>query len=236
MSHQRKKNFRLLFIVACLAGAPGLQAAPLPHSADIRYEVRWGPATVEATQQWRVTGKHYQLSTELKLPFPFTSRRYLSQGELSPQGLLPLRYDEFQIGDPVPRHQALFDAVAHQLRVGEPPSLKKSYPLDSRFPAQAQDLNALPFQLSWLEQAAIGLPLLVTNGKGAVQHRFEQRPSLPFVWQGQVLNTLRLVSHASDGDLEVWLAPSLGNLPVRVVRSQDGKSLRFDAREIQFAP
>lgn len=211
-------------------------AAALPHQADIRYEVRWGPVTVEAFQHWELDGNRYQLSTELKLPFPFSSRRYLSQGKLIASGLQPWQYDEFQVGDPVSRHQALFDHPGHQLRVGEPPDLKKNFPLDPLTPSAAQDLNALPFQLLWLDQRAVNTPMLVTNGKGAVNHRFQALPAQSFVLQGQSLTTLRLLSHASDGDLEVWLAPSLAYLPVVVIRSQDGKTLRFEAREIRFTP
>jgi len=214
----------------------GAQAAPLPHRAEIHYAVHWGPATVEAIQQWQHDGHHYQLDTELKLPFPFKSRRYLSQGDLTAQGLQPAHYDEYQVGDPQVRHQALFQRSESQLRYGEPPELKKTLALDASAMAAAQDLNALPFQLTFLGAKTAGTHMVVTNAKGVVAHHFEAVPAQAFQWQGQPLETLRFVSHASDGELEVWLAPSLGYLPVVVIRGQDGQQLRFEARSIQTTP
>jgi len=235
------------------SAAQALQIMPLPHSARIVYQVHMGLFTLAAQQKWQLDGKHYRVETDLELPLSLPHRLYVSQGELEFTGLQPSRYDEFQAGDPQVRHQALFDYANEELSYGTPGKLKK-VPLF----AGMQDLNALPFQLLWLqaqpqpphalpkagEMSSHALPqplhsgfsMAVTNAKGVVQHHFEKAVSQIFTWQGKPLETVRWVSHASDGDLEIWLAPSLGDLPVVVIRSQDGKSLRFEARELSYTP
>jgi hypothetical protein len=239
------------------SAAQALQIMPLPHSARIVYQVRMGLFTLAAQQKWQLDGKHYRVETDLELPLSLPHRLYVSQGELEFSGLQPSRYDEFQAGDPQVRHQALFDYANEELSYGTPGKLKKVPLL-----AGMQDLNALPFQLLWLQaqpqpqpQSAHALPkagemsshalpqplhsgfsMAVTNAKGVVQHHFEKAAAQTFTWQGKPLETVRWVSHASDGDLEIWLAPSLGDLPVVVIRSQDGKSLRFEARELSYTP
>ncbi|MFZ2990176.1 hypothetical protein [Ideonella sp.] len=222
-----------LSAAALLAGAlaPLACAAPLPRSADIRYDVKWGMVSLEALQQWRLEGTRYTLTTELKLPLAFKNRRYISQGLINDQGLATTRYDDFQVGEDSPRNQAVLDRSAQELRYGTP-GKQRSLPLQ----AGLQDLHSLAYQLMWLGDAVEGASIPVTNGKGVVQHRFQSALPQAMKIDDMAVVTRRWVSSSSDGSVEVWLAPAFAQLPVTVIRSQDGRSLRFVAREVRFSP
>ncbi|GAA0744198.1 DUF3108 domain-containing protein [Ideonella azotifigens] len=227
--------------LAALAGTagslPGMAAtgssspSSLPQSADLLYQVSWGPLTLDAEQHWRLDGKRYTLSTELKLPLAFKNRRYVSHGTVGEAGLVPELYEDLEVGDPKPRNVAQFDRAAGLLHYGRLDKLKTA-----ALEPGMQDMNVLSFQLAFLGLQAVGKPMPVTNGKSVVQHRFSQAVATPVQVNGKSVETVRLQSTAVDGDIEVWLAPSLGNLPVTVVRGQDGKSLRFVASSISFKP
>ena len=219
------------FAAVGMACAVAAQAADLPHTADIRYDVVWGFISLEAEQHWRLQGGAYTLSTELKLPLGLKNRRYLSNGQVTAQGLEPGNYEESQIGDAAPGHVARFDRATRTLRYGKPDSLK-NVPLE----AGLQDMNALAMQLAFLGSRAVGKTIAVTNGKGVVLHHFESAPSRAMVVNGRSVETEGFLSHSGEGEIEIWLAPSLGNLPVSVVRSQDGRAVRFVARQVLFTP
>jgi hypothetical protein len=135
------------------------------------------------------------------------------------------------VGDPQPGHRAHFDRIARTLQYGKAENLK-TLPLE----AGLQDINALAMQLAFLGSRAAGKTIAVTNGKGVVLHHFESAPSRAMVVNGRSVETERYVSHSSEGEIEVSLAPSLGNLPVSVVRSQDGRAVRFLARQVIYTP
>jgi hypothetical protein len=51
---------------------------------------------------------------------------------------------------------------------------------------------------------------------------------------GREVSAWPLRSVEGDDRTEIWVAPQLGNLPVRVMRIDDDKELRFVARELQY--
>jgi hypothetical protein len=196
-------------------------AAPngYPSSADIQYEVIWGLVSLDAEQHWRVDGKQYTLTTELKLPLGFKNRRYVS------------RYEDLQAGAQQANNLARFDRSAAELRYGSPDKLRsvKLEPL-------TQDLNALAFQLAWWGARTSPVLLPVTNGKGLVNYQFEAPSMTRLNFNGKELEALRYQGSSREGGIEVLIAPSMNNLPLMVVRSQDGRKLKFVAKQVSVQP
>lgn len=213
-------------------GAMPARAAELPHSADLEYQVRWGVISLQAEQHWKLEGDHYTLSTELKLPLAFKNRRYVSQGRVGPNGLEPALYEDYEVGDPKPRSVAKVDRASGVVTYG-----RTAVPLHEKpLTAGLQDINALAFQLMWLGEAAVGKTLPVTNGRNVVAHQFARLPDGSASYDGQTYPTLRLVSNSPEGGFEVGLATTLGGMPLRVVRVQDGTTLTFTATKVHFTP
>lgn len=220
---------RAVLAAALLAMLAPVQAAELPRSADLDYRVSWGVLSLQAEQHWRLDGGRYTLSTELKLPLAFKNRRYVSQGRIGPQGLEPDSYEDFELGDPQPRTVARVDRSARQLSYGQPAKKLRSVAL----PDGLQDMNALAYQLMFLGPQAVPATLPVTNGKGVVNHRFQRQPDASVTVDGRSWPVQVLASQSQEGGIEVSLAPDLGLLPLKVVRTQDGRTLSFTATRIR---
>jgi hypothetical protein len=96
-------------------------------------------------------------------------------------------------------------------------------------------VNAVGYQLGWL--GAKGGALQVTTGKKVATYRFTRAPSASRVTlNGREVPAWPLSSVEGEDRTEIWVAPQLGNLPVRVMRIDDDKELRFIARELQYTP
>jgi hypothetical protein len=202
-----------------------------PSSADIAYQVVWGLISLDAEQHWRVDGQRYTLSTELKLPLGFKNRRYVSQGLITEQGLEPSSYQDLSAGDDTPSHQALFDRGAGLLRYGSPGQMRSV-----KLEALTQDMNVLAFQLAWwgVRSGEPGLP--VTNGKGLVRYSFAEPVTTRLDFQGKDFEAQHQTGSSREGELEVWSVPAMAGLPLKVIRSQDGRQLRFIARSVHIVP
>jgi hypothetical protein len=216
----------LLVSVSAVAGPNSY-----PSSADIQYEVIWGLVSLDAEQHWRVDGKQYTLTTELKLPLGFKNRRYVSRGLITEGGLEPTSYEDLQAGAQQANNLARFDRSAAELRYGSPDKLRsvKLEPL-------TQDLNALAFQLAWWGARTSPVLLPVTNGKGLVNYQFEAPSMTRLNFNGKELEALRYQGSSREGGIEVLIAPSMNNLPLMVVRSQDGRKLKFVAKQVSVQP
>jgi hypothetical protein len=214
----------------CLAGPAA--AADLPAEARIVYELLYGDNQLRvgrAEQQWRVQGGRYELRTDL-VPMLGPRIRYLSKGRLTDAGLVPDSFAEYRGSDKAPRVSAEFDWDALQVRYG---------PADDRHTAVlergAQDVNAFVFQLAFLGDKAAG-SLQVATGKKVARHSFAGGPNMPITLNGQAADARPWRSGDNDDRTEVWVSPRFANLPVRVVRVDDGKELRLVARELRFTP
>jgi hypothetical protein len=210
--------------------AAAAQAAPLPHEANLEYKVVWGVVSLDAEQQWRLEGSRYTLTTVIHLPMAFKDRRYVSTGHVGAEGLVPDRYEDYQVGDPQPRTIAAFERDQGLLRYGRPSKKLRTLPL----PEGIQDINALTFQLMWLGASGAGQTIPVTNGKGIVMHRFVDLGPSQAVLDGKTLPTIHLGSQSKEGSIEVLMAPSLGNLPLTVIRSMDGQTLKLQATKVDL--
>ena len=221
-----------LFSWLALTGLPAapVQAGTLPAQVRIVYDVLYGSAQLRvgrAEQRWKVEGGRYELQTQL-VPLVGPDVRYVSRGTLGAGGLVPDSFAEYRGSGGTPRVQAEFDWNRKQLRYGKGGERK-----EAALEAGAQDVNALPYQLAWLGEVAPGR-LQVTTGKKVAHYQFAAAAPVKVSVDGKEISARPLRSVESDGDrTEVWLAPQLGHLPVRVIRMDEDKELRFIAREVQ---
>ena len=82
------------------ASAAAAQAFEWPPSTRLRYRLTGnyrGPVEGQASVEWRRSGSHYQVFMDVSIgpPFaPLITRHVGSDGEITPAGLYPQRYDE----------------------------------------------------------------------------------------------------------------------------------------------
>jgi hypothetical protein len=229
------RRFRLgvpaLLPALALAATSALPAAAaeLPIDARIVYDVLYGGnhfRVGRAEQRWRIADGHYELTTEVN-PIIGPRIRYVSKGRMGPNGLVPESFGEFRGSEARPRVRAEFDWTAQKLLFGRSDENKTA-----TLEPGAQDVNALAYQLAWLGDKSTGT-FQVTTGKNVAKHSFSAGPHLNVQIGSQHADAVPLRSGTGTDRTEVWLAPRLGNLPVRVVRIDDDKELQFVAREVQ---
>ena len=225
-------------VPAAIAAAPG-QASPeapfdWPPSTRLTYTLSGnyrGPVAGKATVEWLRSGSRYQVFMDVAVgpPFaPLISRRVSSEGEITAEGLLPRRYDEeTRALLRAPRRQTIWlDADRVRLPNGRelprPPGVQDSasqfVQLTWLFTTQPQSLQpgrsfelplALPRQVEPWIYDVVGIETLATPaGPVPAMHVKPRREARP------------------GGDLaaEMWVAPSLQYLPVRIVIRQDAET------------
>lgn len=225
-------RFRIIAAgVAALAAAAPLRAADLPEDARLVFDVLYGSNQMRigrAEQRWHVDGDRYELQTEL-VPLLGSRIRYVSKGRLGKDGLVPDSFAEYRGRDTAPHVRAQFDWAANTLRFGRSDEHKEA-PLERGM----QDVNALGYQLGWLGTWKGG-PVQVTTGKKVATYNFTRAPNAMRVTiNGREVSAWPLRSVEGEDRTEIWVAPQLGNLPVRVMRIDDDKELRFVARELTY--
>ncbi|WP_457427121.1 DUF3108 domain-containing protein [Roseateles sp. P5_E7] len=239
--------------VAQGASAPSTEpGAEWPLSTRLSYALTGnyrGPVYGQAQVEWLRKGADYQVHLDVAVGpsfAPFITRHMSSQGQLTPEGIAPQRYDEetkFILSD-ARRASVFFLPAEVQLATGQ------------RQPTQrgAQDSASQFVQLTWL---------FMTGREPLQAGRIVQFPLvLPrkqFAWQYEVLGeavldtpmgpvaswhirpTAQTRAQVGGGDLvaEAWLAPSLQYLPVRLVIRQDEQTyidLMLKSAPLQAAP
>jgi hypothetical protein len=238
------------FPLAPAASAP-VDAEPGPEwplSTRLSYVLTGnyrGPVSGQAQVEWLRKGRDYQVHLEVGVGpsfAPLITRRMSSQGQLTPEGIAPQRYDEETkviLGD-ARRASVFFLGSEVQLAGG------------AREPAPrgAQDSASQFVQLTWL--FLTGRELLQTGR--TVQFPLVL-PRRQYAWQYEVVGEelldtpmgplaawhLRPTRAPAGGDLtaEVWLAPPLQYLPVRLVIRQDADTyidLMLKSAPLQAAP
>ena len=189
-----------------------------------------GAVTGQAQVEWLRQGRRYQVHLELSVGpslAPLISRRMSSEGELGPRGIAPQRYDEDT--------RVLFTDRRRVTVLFQGERLTLADGRQEAAPLGVQDASSQFVQLTWLfltgrEAMQVGriveLPLALP--KRQYRWRYE-------VLGEEILHTpmgdlptwyLRPTRAAGGGDLsaEVWLAPSLQYLPVRLRIRQDAQT------------
>jgi hypothetical protein len=217
---------------AAAASAPASSANfEWPPSTRISYRLNGnyrGPVEGQAQVEWLRSGSRYQVRMDLSIGpsfAPLMSRRVSSDGEITDLGLRPRRYDEetkVVLRDPR-RLTIHMDGERVQLPGGA----------ERPRPAQLQDSASQFVQLTWLFTMQ---PELLQAGRS-----IEVPLALPRVvevWTYDVVGSETLATLAgpvlawhvkprrepkpgSDLTAEIWVAPSLQYLPVRILIRQD---------------
>ena len=200
-----------------------------PPSTRLRFNLEGryrGPINGSAQVDWLVTGLRYQVHLETSLG-PVLSRHITSQGLLTPQGLAPQRFDGEQ--------KVLFRATRHWGQRFTPERITLADGSEVAAPPGAQDEASQFVQLTWLFTTQ---PELLQVGKSvslplALNRRVDvwtfdivgqETLVLPF----GAVNTFHVKPRREAGSgvmtAEVWFAPSLQTLPVRILVRQDADS------------
>jgi len=204
-----------------------------------------GPVSGQAQVEWLRKGRDYQVHLDVGVGpgfAPLITRRMSSQGLLTPEGIAPQRYDEETkvILSDARRATVFFLGSEVQLAGG------------MREPAArgAQDSASQFVQLTWLfltgreplqAGRTVQFPLVLPRRQYAWQYEVVGEETLDTPMGPLNSWHLKPTRVPAGGDLaaEVWLAPSLQYLPVRLVIRQDAETyidLMLKSAPLQAAP
>jgi len=225
-------------VVAAASAAPEPAAsAPAfewPASTRLSYVLTGnyrGEIHGSAQVEWVRVGLHYEVHLDVivGLSFmPLLSRHMTSEGELTPAGLAPLRYDEeSKVGFGERRRATMvFETGAVVLANGQ---------RRERWPG-VQDTASQFVQLTYLftNQPQLLTPGSVVEMPLALPRRVDrwvydvldtETLDTPFgALEGVHLRPRPLARRGSDLSAEIWFAPSLHYLPVRIRIQQDDET------------
>lgn len=236
-------------VPAALAAASAPAAFDWPPSTRLSYRltghVMRGPVDGYAKVEWLRAGTRYQVFMEASVGPPFAPlyvRRDSSEGEITPEGLSPRRYElhtKVVLRDP--------RLLVIQLDGGR---VRLSNGLEVPRPPGVQDAASQFVHMTWLFTTQ---PELLTPGRSldlpiALPRRVE--PWTYDVLASEPLDTRfgridvvhvkpRREARGGDYVAEMWVAPTLQYLPVRIVVRQDVENfidLQIDRLPEQAAP
>ncbi len=173
------------------------------------------PYTVNGDLQWQQDGKNYTARLEVS-HFLLGSRVQTSQGELGANGLEPLRFGDKARGPEVAAH---FDRSKGKV-------IFSANTPDAPLQAGTQDQLSTFMQIASMVAAAPGsfpegtvLPFESVGPRSVETWAFRIGPTEKLKLPGGEVSAIKFVREAV-GDYgtrgEVWLAPSMGYMPVRI--------------------
>lgn len=210
---------------ASAPAAPDATTFDWPPSTRLSYRVSGdvrGPVEGDARVEWLRQGLRYQVHLDLTVAL-LASRRISSDGVITPAGLSPRRYDEeTRIVLREPRRVAI-DFGPEQVRMADGRLLPR--------PEGVQDSASQFVQMTWLFNAR---PELLQPGQSVAFPLALPRRIDPWIYDiagaGPIATPagelhavhVRPRREAGGGDLtvELWVAPSLQYLPVRLLIRQ----------------
>ena len=217
------------------ASAPAAPAAfEWPPSTRLSYVLTGnfrGPVQGQARVEWLRSGTRYQVHVDVSVGpafAPLVSRRSSSDGEITAQGLAPRRYDEeTRIAFNEPRRLTLwFEENRVRLLGGR----------EAPRPPGAQDTASQFVQLTWLFTTrpelletgrSIDIPLALPRYLDTWTYEVLQRETLATPVgpvQAVHVKPRREPKPGLELTAEVWIAPSLQYLPVRILIRQDAEN------------
>lgn len=214
----------MAFAVAAQPAAPAAQASRFapPPSAHLTFDVK-GRASgfnygATAQLEWDNQGHAYRAFQSVRVPL-MGSRSQLSEGQIGPSGLHPVRFEDSR------RNRVLqFDPAAHTVIYHGETAAKP-------VPADAQDRLSVFFQLASAVRAdparfepgaRIVIPTVSLNKQDVWTFEVEGTDALNV--PGGPLDALklrRLPRKAHDQKAEIWLAPAHQYLPARILVAED---------------
>lgn len=204
------------------------EAAPPPFTAE--YRVFYGDTEIgTGTRNLEYDGARYRLTSTLQpagLAKLFMGRiDEVAEGAVEEQRLRPEHY-RFDRSDR-PKKRRDFQLDWNQMQV------KNASGDDFTLAPDALDTLSMQAQLMTDLQSSSGaLQYAAVSRKGLKPYAFTVNPLTKIVVNGEAFETIHLVRTEADGErFEMWCAPSLNNLAVRIQHTEDdGKSFRLDLR------
>ena len=236
--------------LAASAAASAAAAPPAfdwPPSTRLTYSLKGnfrGEVNGNARVQWIRQGERYQVHLDIAIGpsfAPLMSRRMTSDGELGPDGLMPRTYDETtRLPFQQPRRSnvqfgaalvTLANGSHHATAAGIQDSASQFVQLTYLFTTQPQTMRV---------GDSVSLPVALPRrvGRWVYDIVAQERLATPL---GE-LDTLHLKPRlgerkpSNELSAEVWFAPSLQYLPVRIRIQQDAETfidLQLDAAPLQ---
>ena len=215
------------------AAASAASAAPFewPPSTRLSYRLNGnyrGPVEGQARVEWLRSGSRYQVVMDLGIGpsfAPLMSRRVSSDGEITERGLRPQRYDEeTKIVLRDPRRLTIFM---------DPELVRLPGGTEHPRPVGLQDSASQFVQLTWLFTTQ---PELLQPGRSIELPLALPRRVEPWIYDVLSVETLQTPAGPVDAvhvkprreprpgaelTAEIWVAPSLQYLPVRILIRQD---------------
>ncbi len=197
-------------------------ALSIPQSARLNYQVsgraRGFDYTASAQLDWQHDGQRYQSRVVIS-SFPLPSRSQTSMGELGPQGLSPRRFSDRSRTEVAVHFQPDQGRIVFSNNSPQAP-----------WQAGVQDRLSVLLQLSALiggdpsrfePGAKISLPTAGLRDVEPWEFTVLRKDNLSLpIGEHPALLLRREPRHLYDQTLELWFAPSLGHLPVRMTISQ----------------
>lgn len=219
---------------AAVEPASAASAAPAfewPRSTRLSYRLTGnyrGPVDGEARVEWLLEGTRYQVHVEVAVGpsfAPLVARRMSSDGEVGSDGLQPRRYEEetrVALRDPR-RVELRFDDA--ELRLANGTTLPR--------PPGVQDTASQFVQLTWLFttqpqrlRAGESVQLMLALPRRVDPWVYDVLPAETVYTNAGVIEAVpvrprRLARPRGELSAELWVAPTLQYLPVRIVIRQD---------------
>ena len=233
------------------ASAPATQAAfEWPPSTRLSYVLTGnyrGEVHGNARVQWVRQGGRYQVHLDVAIGprfAPLISRRTTSDGELGAQGLVPQRYDEVtRVAFQQPRRATiLFNPEHVTLANGsQHPALPMVQDAASQFVQMTWLFTTQPALLQVGNAITIALALPRRAGVWVYDVLGQERLNTPVGELDTFHLKPRLGERRPGNELsaEIWFAPTLQYLPVRIRIQQEAGTfidLMLDAAPLQAAP
>ena len=216
----------------CAAEAPGTQhAAPLEQTTgpytypkpvrlqyDIRGESKGFPYSATAELLWTHDGKAYEARMEIN-HFLFGSKVQTSSGQITPRGLEPARFTSKFRGEEAASFERNKNTVTFSAKTPDAPLL-----------TGAQDRASIYLQIASMVAGAPGkfpvgtkLPFQAVGERSSESWVFTVGASEKLKLPGGEVTAVRIWQDQvgeNDAKAELWLAPAMDYLPVRIRVSQ----------------
>ncbi|PRF23032.1 DUF3108 domain-containing protein [Burkholderia multivorans] len=194
----------------------------VPPSGDLQYDTFYnGMQNMIGTIHWRTDGRTYDLSVSMPVPFigPFD---YRSEGRIDAFGLAPDRYVEKR--GRRPEDIAVFNREQHQVVFTRTPN-------NAPLPDGVQDRFSMLIQLSSLVRGnpsaykpGVTQQFFVIDNNSGENWPIAVIGDESVQTQGGIVQARHFMRlPRRDGDtrrIDMWLAPSVGWLPVRLVQTE----------------
>ncbi len=159
--------------------------------------------------EWRHDGVHYSLRSVVETVgiaalFKSVKVVQISHGEMTPHGLKP---DEFQLDRGKGSEGARFDWAAGTVTNGQ-----RIDPL----PQGTQDMLSIYYQLALVQPKSGSLDMPIATGRKLEHYHFEVLGEKVLATSEGDQQTVHLKVKTGSDTMELWLAPQLGPLPLRI--------------------